>query len=229
MSLLMIGIASVVPRRALRLGDDGPQARGTAVTASSEVVEEAAPRLIDCGQQLLLDGEAVAARPCGHTDCTAVLLKTPKKQYYSKKNQPAPVSVTLSIPAQSLDLTHSTPSAPPHNRRLHLPPPPPLIPSPPLIRRRSGARTLVSRGGGGEVHERGVRRARPDGGGVGEWRKDWPLRSGGFAVLCDKCGQMKAVEDHKGSLLLYRISTHKGSLLHFTETHDVGNGKGAKS
>lgn len=43
------------------------------------------------------------------------------------------------------------------------------------------------------------------------------------------CSQMKAVEDHKGSLLLYRISTHKGSLLHFTETHDVGNGKGAKS
>lgn len=100
-----------------------------------------------------------------------------KKQYYSKplknsitqkKTQPAPVSLTLSIPAQSLDLTHSTPSAPPpHSRRLHLPPPPPLIPSPPLIRRRSGARTLVSRGGGGEVHERGVRRARPDGGGGG--------------------------------------------------------------
>ncbi|XP_062188398.1 B3 domain-containing protein Os07g0679700-like isoform X2 [Phragmites australis] len=25
-------------------------------------------------------------------------------------------------------------------------------------------------------------------GGGGEWRKGWPLRSGGFALLCDKCG-----------------------------------------
>ncbi|VAH42199.1 unnamed protein product [Triticum turgidum subsp. durum] len=24
--------------------------------------------------------------------------------------------------------------------------------------------------------------------GAGDWRKGWPLRSGGFAVLCDKCG-----------------------------------------
>ncbi|XP_048541525.1 uncharacterized protein LOC125520783 isoform X2 [Triticum urartu] len=41
--------------------------------------------------------------------------------------------------------------------------------------------------------------------------------------MSNRLSQMKAVEDHKGSLLLYRISTHKGSLLHFTETHDVGN------
>lgn len=34
-------------------------------------------------------------------------------------------------------------------------------------------------------------------------------------VLCPwSISQMKAVEDHKGSLLLYRNSTHKGSLLH---------------
>lgn len=26
----------------------------------------------------------------------------------------------------------------------------------------------------------------------GEWRKGWPLRSGGFAVLCDKCGYASA-------------------------------------
>ena len=38
------------------------------------------------------------------------------------------------------------------------------------------------------MHERGVRRARPDGGGGGRVEKDRPLRSGGFAVLCDKCG-----------------------------------------
>ena len=34
-------------------------------------------------------------------------------------------------------------------------------------------------------------------------------------VLCPwSISQMKAIEDHKGSLLLYRNSTHKGSLLH---------------
>ncbi|XP_037454219.1 uncharacterized protein LOC119324540 [Triticum dicoccoides] len=54
----------------------------------------------------------------------------------------------------------------------------------------------------------------PTAAGVGEWRKDWPLRSGSFAMLSDKCGQMKAVEGHKGSLLFYMTSTHKGSLLH---------------
>jgi hypothetical protein len=29
--------------------------------------------------------------------------------------------------------------------------------------------------------------AAPAGGG-GDWGKGWPLRSGGFAMLCDKCG-----------------------------------------
>jgi hypothetical protein len=28
----------------------------------------------------------------------------------------------------------------------------------------------------------------PATGGGGDWRKGWPLRSGGFALLCDKCG-----------------------------------------
>jgi hypothetical protein len=25
----------------------------------------------------------------------------------------------------------------------------------------------------------------------GDWRKGWPLRSGGFALLCDKCGYVR--------------------------------------
>lgn len=55
------GIVPVIPlllsSRVLRLRYDGPRARGTA-----EVVEVAAPRLLDRGRQFLLDGEAVAAR-----------------------------------------------------------------------------------------------------------------------------------------------------------------------
>lgn len=121
-----------------------------------------------------------------------------KKQYYSKplknsitqkKTQPAPVSLTLSIPAQSLDLTHSTPSAPPptagdfisHRRPLS---------SLPLhssdvdqVRAPSSPAAAAAR-----CMNAACGAPAPTAAGVGEWRKDWPLRSGGFAVLCDKCG-----------------------------------------
>lgn len=46
-------------RRALLLGDDNPQARGTADTATFELMEDVAPYLRDRRQQLLLDGAVV--------------------------------------------------------------------------------------------------------------------------------------------------------------------------
>jgi hypothetical protein len=58
------GVAPVVPRllphRTLLLGYDGPRARGTVVTTSSVVVQDAATRLRDCEWQLLLYEAAVA-------------------------------------------------------------------------------------------------------------------------------------------------------------------------
>ena len=47
-------VPRLLPRRVLRLGLDGPRARGTAVIASFEVVENAATRLSNRGQRLLL-------------------------------------------------------------------------------------------------------------------------------------------------------------------------------
>ena len=59
-------IALVVPRllppHVLRLRYDGPRARGTALTASSEVVQEVTLGILDHRRQLLLAGEAVAAQ-----------------------------------------------------------------------------------------------------------------------------------------------------------------------
>ena len=45
----------------------------------------------------------------------------------------------------------------------------------------------------------------PTAAGVGEWRKDWPLRSGGFAVLCDKCGYASLPPSLPPRLLSLRV------------------------
>ena len=75
-SLLAISVVPHLPPHRALLGDDNPRARGTTLTASSKVVEEAAPRLLDRRWQLLLDGEAVAARRrlwCVHAAVPAAL------------------------------------------------------------------------------------------------------------------------------------------------------------
>lgn len=118
-----------------------------------------------------------------------VLLKTPKKQYYSKKN-PTSTSLPHSLHSRTVLRSHPLHSlrSPPtagdfisHRRPLS---------SLPLhssdvdqVRAPSSPAAAAAR-----CMNAACGAPAPTAAGVGEWRKDWPLRSGGFAVLCDKCG-----------------------------------------